>query len=383
MAQEFNLKACKQRLSRQLNELSNLFNEGKDFKEPWAFPTTKDPLLKYILTNKSLLKNLMKRLEEKEESIMTNYSNYSHYIELLKADNSDNGNSMEKEFDVYWEQKEADKMIDSSIELRRKLEVRLIELECQEQAVTTQYLSPRPIKEEDNQTIAVNESTSICTSLFQSTSNNAPTPKVHPYFTSKPTHVRYPAQAATKPTVSQTATDTRADDKKSTAFGNSKLALSASVEDTRPSNATNQNAIVVEAHITLLYVIGLKGTEEVNDQPTSEHRVLLVCNANIFNAGHHKTLVLVPRFTDTTTKSINNANGQYNHGLQIDQDLCSHAIVPLQTREATTISPDQGALLPRTHDPARLLLIHSITHPRPPIQVTVYAVADLTHLGLR
>lgn len=80
-----------------------------------------------------------------------------------------------------------------------------------------------------------------------------------------------------------------------------------SVEDIKPSNATNRNAIDVEAHITQFYVIGMKETEEVNyHQPTSEYRVLLVRDANTPSAGHHKAFFLVLHFTGITTKSINN-----------------------------------------------------------------------------
>ncbi|KAK6056471.1 hypothetical protein COOONC_06023 [Cooperia oncophora] len=70
---DFSLKTWKQRLTRQFNELTNLNAEGERYKEPWTFPTNKLELVKYILSNKALLQNLITRTKEKEESLMSDY----------------------------------------------------------------------------------------------------------------------------------------------------------------------------------------------------------------------------------------------------------------------------------------------------------------------
>ncbi|KAK5977842.1 hypothetical protein GCK32_003055 [Trichostrongylus colubriformis] len=139
MALEFSIKTCKQKLTRHLNELINLIKEGEGFEEPWNYPTTTDEISRYILSNRIILKNLLARIKEKEETIVNEHSTCSRTIEALKTTDID-GAQMERQFDDYWEQKQAENILDNSMQLRRKLELRLLELECQEQSLTSQRI---------------------------------------------------------------------------------------------------------------------------------------------------------------------------------------------------------------------------------------------------
>ncbi|CAJ0588388.1 unnamed protein product [Cylicocyclus nassatus] len=161
MASEFNMKSCKQRLTRQLNELASLIVEANTFKEPWQFPINVEEIHRFTLANRAIIKNLTNQMKEKEDQIMTEYSNQARALETFKLNNTTYGESLEKEFDSYWENRKADESLDISVSTRRKLEVRIVELECQEQAVnitSSEVASSRPPIQETNKR---------CTLLFQ------------------------------------------------------------------------------------------------------------------------------------------------------------------------------------------------------------------------
>ncbi|RCN29254.1 hypothetical protein ANCCAN_24992 [Ancylostoma caninum] len=92
-----------------------------------------------------MIQNLITHIRNKEETILTNYASYTSKIESLKSEDPDKGQEVESEFDSYWETKQGDNVIDNSIQLRRRLELRLVELECQEQAAKIDISSGRSI----------------------------------------------------------------------------------------------------------------------------------------------------------------------------------------------------------------------------------------------
>ncbi|RCN50787.1 hypothetical protein ANCCAN_03173 [Ancylostoma caninum] len=93
----------------------------------------------------------MKRTRPKNRGIIRfiykqNYASYTSKIGSLKFEDPDKGHEVESEFDSYWESKQGDNsMIDNSIQLRRRLKLLLVELECQEQAAKIDISSGRAI----------------------------------------------------------------------------------------------------------------------------------------------------------------------------------------------------------------------------------------------
>ncbi|CAJ0607277.1 unnamed protein product [Cylicocyclus nassatus] len=108
--------------------------EAEQFKELWKFPTNWEQLENYILSNKAILSNLIGQIKEREEKLVNDYSTYVAEIESIKSEDKVRGETIEAEFDHYWEVKQGDQILDTSSQLRRKLEIRLVELECQERA---------------------------------------------------------------------------------------------------------------------------------------------------------------------------------------------------------------------------------------------------------
>ncbi|CAJ0607736.1 unnamed protein product [Cylicocyclus nassatus] len=161
MTSEFNIKSCKQRLTRQLNELANMIDEANTFKEPWQYPTNADDILQFILANTAILRNLINQMKTKEDQIMAEYSNQARALEAFKSINTEYGENLEKEFDSYWENKRADESLDISVSTRRKLETRIVELECQQQALEASSMRKQSSKP------SIQETTQRCTSLFQ------------------------------------------------------------------------------------------------------------------------------------------------------------------------------------------------------------------------
>ncbi|CAJ0591193.1 unnamed protein product [Cylicocyclus nassatus] len=108
--------------------------EAEQFKELWKFPTNWEQLENYILSNKAILSNLIGQIKEREEKLVNDYSTYVAEIESIKSEDKVRGETIEAEFDHYWEVRQGDQILDTSSQLRRKLEIRLVELECQERA---------------------------------------------------------------------------------------------------------------------------------------------------------------------------------------------------------------------------------------------------------
>ncbi|KHJ90413.1 peptidase family A16 [Oesophagostomum dentatum] len=117
-----------------MNELLSLLREGEAYREPWVFPAKLDELVIYISTNRVKLQDLIKQIQTKQEKLLFDYSVFANEIEIIKDRDSEKGDNLEQEFDSYWEVKEGDKIITSSDQIKRKLELRIVELACQEEA---------------------------------------------------------------------------------------------------------------------------------------------------------------------------------------------------------------------------------------------------------
>ncbi|EYC18350.1 hypothetical protein Y032_0028g1810 [Ancylostoma ceylanicum] len=128
----FNLKTAKQKLTRQLNALGNLIKEAEEFSSPWQFSTTISELQQFLITKTLLVKELGKRLETQKDKIWEYYSECNCSIAKVAQSNREAGTEMERNFDEYWEERKGEGMIQTTTELCRQLEKRLLELQCQE-----------------------------------------------------------------------------------------------------------------------------------------------------------------------------------------------------------------------------------------------------------
>ncbi|EYC32962.1 hypothetical protein Y032_0002g533 [Ancylostoma ceylanicum] len=145
--QPFLLKNVKQKLTRQLNILANLVREADEFREPWNFPTQEADLDLFLSSNQVIIKNLISKLEQKREAISEYHALCNCTInDIVQEDKTD----IESQFDEYWEDKKGETLLAQAEEVERKLEKRLIELECQE-VTLQQELTRRHVNETSSQ----------------------------------------------------------------------------------------------------------------------------------------------------------------------------------------------------------------------------------------
>ncbi|VDL72398.1 unnamed protein product [Nippostrongylus brasiliensis] len=130
----FSLKSAKQQLTRLLNEIQDLLQDGDAFKDPWQYPTESGEIFRYILYNKAKVRNIIDALASKEQAIQMLYANATSRMEDIKKETMTEGSELECNFDLYWNEKNGDMILDTSAAMRHRLEQRIVELDCQEAA---------------------------------------------------------------------------------------------------------------------------------------------------------------------------------------------------------------------------------------------------------
>ncbi|KAK6018353.1 Pao retrotransposon peptidase [Ostertagia ostertagi] len=125
----FNMKNAKQKLTRNLNILDGLLHEAREFEQPWTFPTHAQELELFLISRGMMVKNLMSKLQQRRDEICDFHAECNQSIndleQKLKGD-------IEEQFDNYWSEKQGEDLLHQAEELERKLERRLLELQCQE-----------------------------------------------------------------------------------------------------------------------------------------------------------------------------------------------------------------------------------------------------------
>ncbi|KHJ88460.1 integrase core domain protein [Oesophagostomum dentatum] len=130
----FNLKTSKQKLTRQLNELSALLEESKDYVQPWKFPSDLKEMQLFLVTKPIAVEEICGKIEKLRDSIWNFYTDCNCAIEELEnnEETQARGQKLELEFEKYWKEKRGEDTIQIATDICRQLEKRLVELKCQE-----------------------------------------------------------------------------------------------------------------------------------------------------------------------------------------------------------------------------------------------------------
>ncbi|KAK5977095.1 hypothetical protein GCK32_011588 [Trichostrongylus colubriformis] len=128
--QPFILKNAKQKLTRHLHTLNGLLQEAREFEEPWQFPTDSKNMEFFLISKEIIVNNLITKLRQRRGDISDFYAECNQAInsidETFKM-------GIEKEFDDYWLTKKGEDLLQQAEDLERQLEIRLLELQCQEE----------------------------------------------------------------------------------------------------------------------------------------------------------------------------------------------------------------------------------------------------------
>ncbi|RCN49045.1 hypothetical protein ANCCAN_04922 [Ancylostoma caninum] len=127
------LITAKQRLTRHFNDIKHLIADWDKFKEGWKFPTAPKELYVFIRTQRSVVSEVIRKLETKIEAVTTIYGETIAHIDSMVVENKD---LSKQDFEKYWLDKEGAITIETSCELIQSLEMRLTELAMQEMQVT-------------------------------------------------------------------------------------------------------------------------------------------------------------------------------------------------------------------------------------------------------
>ncbi|VDO85063.1 unnamed protein product, partial [Haemonchus placei] len=140
--QQFMLKNAKQRLTRQLNALTGLLEEAREFEEPWNFPNGAEELDLFIVSKDMIVKNLVSKLSQRKDDISNYYAECNQSIFNLDQEEKE---ETERQFDDYWLEKEGENLLYQAENVERQLEIRLLELQCQAKS------GKRELKREEEQ----------------------------------------------------------------------------------------------------------------------------------------------------------------------------------------------------------------------------------------